>query len=67
MVVVLPVVLQVLVIVSLVSSGSRVFKLPTMAFLFVDRTPDFGLGFGIHAVMRSLGGWVSGARAILPR
>ena len=63
----MPVVLQVLVTVSFVSSGRRVFRLLTIAFLLVERTPDFGLGFGIHAVMSSLGGWVSGARVILPR
>ena len=66
-VVVVPMVLQVLVNGSLVSSGSRAFRLLTMAFLFVDRTPAFGRLFGIHAVMRSFGGCVSGDRAILPR
>ena len=63
----LPVLLHFLVTCSLVSSGSRAFKLLTIAFLLVERTPAFGLGFGIQAVMRSLGGWVSGARAIFPR
>lgn len=64
---VLPVVLHVLVVVSVVSFGRRAFTLLTIAFLLVERTPDFGLEFGIHAVMRSFGGWLSGARAIFPR
>ena len=62
-----PVVLHFLVMVSLVSSGSRAFRLRTVAFLLDESTPDLGLGFLIHAVMSSFGGWVSGERAVLPR
>ena len=62
-----PVVLHLVVIVSEVSLGSSAFRLLTIAFLLVDRTPDFGLGFFTHAVIRSFGGCTSGARAIFPR
>ena len=62
-----PVVLHFRVMVSRVSSGSRAFRLRTVAFLLDESTPDLGLGFLIHAVMSSLGGWVSGERAVLPR
>ena len=66
-VMVVPVVLHFLVMVSLVSSGSRAFRLRTVAFLLDESTPDLGLGFLIHAVISSFGGWVSGDRAVLPR
>ena len=66
-VVVAPVILHFFVMVSLVSSGSRAFRLRTVAFLLDESTPDLGLGFLIHAVISSFGGWVSGERAVLPR
>lgn len=56
-----------MVIVSVVASGRSVLRLHTIAFLLVDRTPDFGRGFFTHAVISNLGGWVSGALASLPR
>ena len=52
----LPVVLHLMVIVSVVASGRSVLRLRTIAFLLVDRTPDFGRGFFTHAVISSLGG-----------
>lgn len=66
-VIVFPVVLHLVVIVSVFSCGRSAFKVLTIAFLLVERTPDFGLGFLTRAVMRSFGGWMSGARATLPR
>lgn len=63
----IPVVRHLLVVDSLVSSGSSAFKLLTIAFLLVARTPDLGRGLFIHAVMSSFGGWTSGALAVLPR
>ena len=63
-----PVFLHLVVTSSRVSSGSRVFKLLTSAFLFVMSTPDLGRGSFTHAVMTSsFGGCRSGARVILPR
>lgn len=56
MVVVVPVVRHLCVVVSLVSSGSSAFKLLTIAFLLVARTPDLGRGFLTQAVMSSFGG-----------
>lgn len=67
MVVTIPVVRHLLVLVSLVSSGSSAFRDLTIAFLFVDRTPDFGLGLFTHAVMSSFGGCEFGALVVLPR
>lgn len=55
-VVVVPVVRHFFVVVSLVSSGSSAFKLLTMAFLLVARTPDLGRGFLTQAVMSNFGG-----------
>ena len=66
-VVVVPVVLQVVVIRSRVSSGSRVLIPLISAFLLVMSTPDFGRGCLTHAVISSFGGCRSGARVILPR
>lgn len=62
-----PVVLHLVVVVSKVSVGRSAFRLLTIAFLLVDRTPDCGLGFLIQAVMRSFGGCTSGDRVIFPR
>ena len=62
-----PVPSHLLTIVSVVSSGNSVFRLLTIAFLFVDSTPDLGLGFCTHAVINSFGGCWSGERAVLPR
>lgn len=62
-----PVDLHLVLVVSFVSSGSSVLRLLTIAFLFVDKTPDFGRGLRIHAVMSSFGGCRSGDRAVLPR
>ena len=53
--------------VSVVSSGNSALRHLTIAFLLVDRTPDFGRGFLIHAVRSSFGGCRSGERAVFPR
>ena len=58
---------DILVMVLDICDGSRVCKLHACAFLFVVSTPDSGQGLLTQDVRRSLGGWWSGAFAILPR
>ena len=48
---------DVLVIDSIMMVGRSVWRLFARAFLLVVRTPDFGRGLSIHAVISSLGGW----------
>ncbi len=67
MVIVSLVVLHLVVIVSEVSCGRSAFRLQTIAFLLVARTPDWGLGFLTHAVISSFGGCTFGDLAIFPR
>ena len=62
-----PVFLHLILTFSAVSSGRSMLIPLTNAFLLVYRTPDLGRGFRTHAVIRSFGGWRSGALAILPR
>ena len=67
MVILSPVSLHLALIVWVVSSGSSALRLLVIAFLLVDKTPDFGRGFLIHAVMNSFGGCRSGEHAVFPR
>ena len=66
-VVVAPVDGDVLVICSVMMVGRSACRLFARAFLLVVRTPNFGRGLLIQAVMRRFGGWWSGPRASFPR
>ena len=57
---------DVLVIDSVMMVGRSVRRLCARAFLLVVRTPNFGRGLLIHAVISSVGGWRFGPRAIFP-
>ena len=62
-----PVVLFLVVIVSVISLGMRVWSDRTSAFLLVVSTPPRGRRFVFHAVSICLGGWVVGPLMIFPR
>jgi hypothetical protein len=48
---------DILVICSVIMVGRSACRLFARAFLLVVRTPNFGHGLLVHAVIRSFGGW----------